>query len=303
VTSNLEISEGRVFFGTGRELVCLDLKTGGSYFKVPVTVVDRPFPVVVRLYGKTVVYIGEMVVAGFDPVTGRQRFQYGMTPLSQEASLAGLDARIGRLEAKGKGPGQVTPGLAGYYGRQAAAFQEQSNNNRSLMRSYTSRGEHWKAERARLSADIDSAFSKAYSQITFHMAMHELGKALAEAWEKMADEGTLRRLMLMQRTILSAYQAAEMDEYVFRPEGESQFASFTVVHLPTGGKKTIPMSPLYAEYGLWNLLDPEKGVVYHYGLGPDPSGYVFDRPFMDYRMAYVRMYPAFLTAVPIELPR
>ncbi len=75
-----------------------------------------------------------------------------------------------------------------------------------------------------------------------------------------------------------------------------------MIHLPTGRRTDTYLSPAYLDYGLWNLVDFEKGVVYHHGLGMDPGRYRFSEPHNIYRYGNLQTVETSLVAVPLALP-
>lgn len=164
--------------------------------------------------------------------------------------------------------------------------------------------DYWQSKMAYNRAQIDSAFSRAYSQMAFNMSMWELGNNLADTLKNMADAGTIRQQKFFRRSILSAYELGEEGEYVFRPDSKDlHLIGVSIVHLPTGKLSHSNLAPLYQEYNLWNLIDFEKGVIYHHGLGLEPADYEFSEPFSYYNTVRVRLYKSYLIAQPIEIPR
>ncbi len=54
----------------------------------------------------------------------------------------------------------------------------------------------------------------------------------------------------------------------------------------------------------WNHVDFQKGIVYHHGIGMEPSDYVFAEPFTSYRvLTKVRQYISYLIAQKVDVPR
>jgi hypothetical protein len=76
-----------------------------------------------------------------------------------------------------------------------------------------------------------------------------------------------------------------------------------VVHLPTGKRADTILSPHYLSYGLWQIVDFEKGVVCHSNIGMDPSRYELSdsRAYCPYKNA--KTVQTFLIAQPVKIPR
>lgn len=121
-------------------------------------------------------------------------------------------------------------------------------------------------------------------------------------------EDILARQKLFRRSIISAYRIADLGDYVFRPhmqvdaQGEGSYAAISIVHLPTGRRRTMVASPSYLEYGLWNWVDLEKGILYHHGLGLDPSRYEYGETENVGTYGKARVLKSFLIAVPLVMP-
>ena len=77
----------------------------------------------------------------------------------------------------------------------------------------------------------------------------------------------------------------------------------SVIHLPTGRRRETLLSPQYLSYGLWNLINFEKGMVYYNGIGMDPSAYQLSEARRYYPYKKVRTIKTFLIAMPVKIPR
>jgi hypothetical protein len=118
----------------------------------------------------------------------------------------------------------------------------------------------------------------------------------------------IERQSLFRKSILSSYAQAETDEFVYRPDLDYRdpadtFSALSVVHLPTGKRSETILSPHYLSYGLWQVVDFDKGVVYHSNIGMEPARYELSesRAYCPYRKA--RTVNTFLIAQPVKAPR
>jgi hypothetical protein len=294
----------RLYFATSSRVVALDSTNGKQLFSSFAATSGRTYPVQVREAGGKIVFIGELVTAAFDPVSGKQLYRFGITPVTD---MDGLDLLIKRdekdLAARQGAPTQYS--WSEHYRQEAVKYQNLSNANFRLGTEKYGQGKYWEAKKAYNQSQIDSAFSKASSQIAFHSAMYELSESMSRAFKTAEIQGTLAKNRFLRESLLSAYDAAEAGDYVFRPDQkESGFTGLSFVHLPSGKVRHSLLSPSYQEYGIWNLVDIDRGIIYHHGLGMDPSGFVFAEPFTSYRgLTKVRQYNSYLIAQKVALPR
>jgi outer membrane protein assembly factor BamB len=301
--SNFLEKDGRLYFGTANTLVSLDVQSGRPYFVTAVTNINRPYPVYLKMYDSTIAYIGELNIAGFDPLTGRTRYNQGITPLSQVMSLTGVDAAIKRMEERVNKNTEKQKGSkfswSDFYSSQSVSNQKMADQwfRSSLNRSNPNRDLDFKMSR------MASERSKQLAFQAFQASLDELGQEFIRHLKELADAGTLNRLKLIQKSILSAYRRAEEGDYAYRPVDKSSLACLMIIHLPTGKQQTIPLSAQYAEYGLWNIVDFEKNLVFHQGIGLNPSDYQYSEPFYNYSLARVRMYESYLFAQPVDLQK
>jgi len=84
---------------------------------------------------------------------------------------------------------------------------------------------------------------------------------------------------------------------------DDQFVTVSIIHLPSGKLRETYLSPQYLTYGLWNLVDFSKGVVFHHGIGMDPSSYKLSKARMYYPYKRARTIENFLIATPLKIPR
>jgi hypothetical protein len=180
-----------------------------------------------------------------------------------------------------------------------------SNQNYRLASQRFAEGRRGDSKIAYGKAQIENAYSKAYSQLAFYSAMDELSAAMQEAFKTAEIRGTLAMHRFLRQTILASYDVAEEGDYVFRPDTRGSFSGITVVHLPTGASRHYDLSPSYQDYGLWNLVDFQKGIVYHHGIGMEPAEYVFAEPFTSYRglLTKVRQFNSYLIAQQVDISR
>jgi hypothetical protein len=295
--SNIVEVSGNLIFATPTSLVALD-RQGRQMYKVKVSELGQDFPVRIRKEGDTVVFIGEMVVAGFDATTGRQAWWDGIDPIHQDADTDALKRGIDR----------AATGAASFGG---GGVQWSSSNDRARQYQAEANAEFqlWEKGRSDSStygpgiggraaayqrSQINSAFSRAQSQLDFQFAMMELGQQLERAANRFFHEERRDYYLFIQRGIFQAYPVNETKGYVLRPSRKGETVGVTAIQLATGKRQFTPYGPQHELFGLWNLPDEGRGVVIHEALRPDPAvpadgrGY---RPFVNYLMATPVAWP------------
>ena len=316
--SNLIESGGILYFGTPGSIIALGVENGKSRFSVQVTKTGRSFPVRIRKIGDRIVYIGELVVAAFDAGTGRLIYRQGMTPGSEELHLNGLDAAAPNLksalqeasnELEGKGPGGKAAS------RMISLATRETTKYQNLARYYSSRSYSQRSSGDVLGSNISSmkatfAQREAAFQSTMALALSITNIAMMyrQFLYARSIETFIERQSLFRKSILSSYGQSETEEYVYRPHlvyrnPMDVFSVLSVVNLQTGKRSETVLSPHYLSYGLWQVADFEKGVVYHCNIGMDPSKWELSEARMYYPYDKARTVNTFLIAQPFKIPR
>jgi outer membrane protein assembly factor BamB len=315
--SNFVRLNGRVFVAGIDRLWAFDEATGTPRFEVE-TGAARLYPVRLRAYPDRIAFIGEHVLAAFDPVSGERMSWVGTTPLSQATTLAGLDAAIprireqlealqahaGRVEAAGQNP------LSGSYAAaEMRRYQNMSNQYWRQAWSDRSRGDAWGFEMKSNLAQMNTAWAKAMANAAFALSVLDLVRKFLEYRLKLEIakvEGLLERQLMFREAVLTGNAAAEWGNLVWRPHmqiaGGDEFASITIADVATGQRRTTIVSANYEDHGLWSLLDPDRGVLYHAGIGLDTAGWVWSREHSYWPRRKVQTIETLLVATPVSVP-
>ena len=285
--SNLIEDGNRLYVATAAKVLCLDGKTGKEIFSSSATLTGQTFPVRLRKFGNIVVYIGELMITGFDARSGKKVYKVGMTPVSQEVHLDAVDNWMSVLQKRiGKLSKAIWFSGAGALGD---AFGAMSINSQNLSNSYSNKASNyrlragrsynsssssdsWKSASSQAQAQMNSTFAMIEAQLSFFFTMEGMKNAmLSRSIAK--DQKEVNRLHRLRKRILAACTASESDDYVWRTHVEGDWIGFNLVHLPTGRTTFTPYSPFlkkefvqytnYNERTLWNLVDVETGLVYH----------------------------------------
>lgn len=303
IVSNLIEIEGRVYYATASRFGALDLVKGSRQVSIPVTNSGRTYPVQLRLVGEKLVFIGELIVAALDVKKSRIAYKHGFDPVAPSASITALDGHIEKLESQlAKERGRKTgDGMAAFHSAQAAHWQERSNYYYNLRYS-----DHSLASSPALGSmvQMNNKFARDASRMAFEASLRNLGDALAKAIKVKALAEELESEEFLRRSILLSYGNMVTKDYVYRPtlvyrSSSDQFISLAIVDLQTGRIARTSLSAPHDDLGLWSLLDAEKGVAYHQGVGLDPSRYSYTgKP-----AGAAEYLNSFLIAQPVKLPK
>ena len=312
--SNLIESDGALYFGTPSLLVAIGAEDGKELFSVQVTTTGRAFPIRLRKIGERLVYIGELVIAAYDARTGKLAYKHGMTPGSEELHLNGLDAAAPNLkealqEARKAGPGDKEAG------RMISLATSESRRYQNLARTYAARsytaarsGDVWGSTMSSMKSTFAAHEASLQAMTAAAISITNLAMMYRQFLYARSIKTFIERQSLFRKSILASYAQAEADEFVYRPDLDYRdpmdtFSVLSVVHLPTGKRAETILSPHYLSYGLWQVVDFEKGVVYHSNIGLDPSRYELSESRMYYPYKKARTVNTFLIAQPVKALR
>lgn len=207
------------------------------------TAARTTFPVRIRKVHDQVVYIGELVVAAYDAKTGALKYSHGMTPLSPECHLNGLDAVVPRLkkelqEVSGKPIGTLGD-RSGFASGGMVRYQNLANTYSRQASDMAGREDYIGSDLASMKSSFAKHEAKLQANAAFVYAVVDLGLALHRSFEAATIQTSIERQELFRRSILGAYNQAESAQYVYRPHLEwgsagDSFTTLSVVHIPSG---------------------------------------------------------------------
>ncbi len=282
ITSNFLVGEEQLFFGNASKLYAVNPSTGEINFLKQVAKSGRSFPIALRLKNGNVVHIGELVVAAFKANTGSLVYKRGFSPVSVNLHFNGLDAALPQLQQQLSLQGQNTnSGFTAMASRESAYYQKMANesyDNYLKLRQSARPGSGYKANMERNRSRINSSMSRAFSGIAMSSSIIELGNAFASYIAQRTTLSEIKRQQYYRSSILSVYNTALSEEYVYRPNlqyrsREHAFVAVDIVALADGSVRRKYVSPQYLDFGLWNFIDFDKGILYHHGVGMDPDKY------------------------------
>jgi outer membrane protein assembly factor BamB len=307
--SNFIESEGLLYFGTAASLIALNKSDGKQVFSVKVTTTGRTFPVRIRKINDRIVYIGELVIAAYDAKSGQLKYKHGMTPGAPELHLNGLDAATPKLQAElGQASNQPGSNLSGIATMEMQRYQNLANTYSSKSWSARSTGDYSSSDMYFNMSQSARKSARFQANLAFAMSLVDLGLSIYQALQTKAVQTSIERQQMFRKSILNAYDKAETEEHAYRPHLEwydvdDNYMTVSVIHLPTGRRRETFLSPQYLSYGLWNLINFEKGVVYYNGIGMDPSAYQLSKARRYYPYKKARTIQTFLIAMPVKIPR
>jgi outer membrane protein assembly factor BamB len=318
--SNLIEEDGRLYIATPSTVLCLDRGTGQQIFASAASQTGQTFPVRLRKFRKRIIYVGELVIAGFDASTGKRLYREGMTPVSQEAHLDALDNWISVLETR---IGKLTKAMwFGGSGGASSAFSRQAEISQNLSNKYSSQAsyyrgranssynmsassDYWKSARLRSKAQIEAASARANARLGFFFAMQDLTNSMLSG-SVAKDRAEIKKLQRIRQSITLAYAAAEAGEYVYRPHVENNSVGVLLVHMPTGRSTFTSLTPMtsgknayWNDRGIWNLIDLKNATIYHHGLRILPKKFQDKNP----KDKNIKAYGMYLIVEPVTIPR
>ena len=313
--SNLIERDGRVYTATGAGVVCLDASSGRELFVVELTNTGRTFPVRLHLYGDRLIFVSELMIAGLDAATGENVYTHGFTPLSQANCLNGLDQSIPEAEDAVAAVYSIQP-VGTVSGMLSSLKTAESRTYQNLATQYRQDAAHQRSlggdsSLSSLKSSMASSRANLEAQAAFvhgviDLAAHLFQMIVLRRWQQHFED-LLARQQLFRRSILLSSEGSQDGDFVSRPHrqlslrGDGDFATIALVHMPSGRRRDVVLSPSYLDYGLWNALDVERGLVIHQGIGLDPSFYQYGKAQQVGSWGKVRTLNSYLIAMPVRL--
>jgi len=314
--SNVVEVGGNIYFGTSKALYGLEKTKGNLVFRTELTTSTANYPVHLIPDGDRIYYIGELIIAAINSATGKKIYSHGISPIDVNVSLSGLDNAIPiytqKVEEASNQEAPASMNLSSISAAESRRYQNLANQYARKADHAYSTGDSFGYSIAESRRRQASNMARFESNMAFAFSAVELGQAIAQALMQKAVldryKDLLNRQVLFRKSIISSYTMAQDGDYVYRPHrklssfGEDDFTTVTVIHLPSGQRRTTVLSPTYLGYGLWNLVDLEKGIVYHHGIGLDPGHYNWSERLnmgIDGRVQTINTY---LIAAPLRIP-
>lgn len=316
--SNFLEKDNKVYFGTATELYVLDKSTGQQVFKKEVSDNDANYPVHLFDDGEKIYFIGELVIAAFNASSGEKIYSHGITPVSYNVSIAGLDNAIPMytevVKAISSSGAQSGFNFSEFHVAETRRYQNLANHYYSESVKARQKGDQVGYDLSNVQGRLAQYNAKMEANLAFASSVLELGQSIVRILIQKAIlnryQDMLSRQIMYRKSIIASYTIAEIGDYVYRPvrilslfSGKDDFTALTIIHFPTGQRRTTVLSPTYLNYGLWNLVDLEKKVVYHHGIGLDPEYYEYsERINLGYE-GRGQTINTFLIAAPLKIPK
>ncbi|MEL6305089.1 MAG: PQQ-binding-like beta-propeller repeat protein [Bacteroidota bacterium] len=307
LTSNLLEVDSTLYAASASTLYAAQRETGEIQFKKNVTRIGQSFPTALRQADSTVVFVGELTIAGFNHKTGRESYKYGFSPVELNLHLNGLDSSLPRLQkdlsaAKNI---KVDKSASTMASKQRAYYQKMSDESYSDYLKYRREklpGSDYRTSMARYRSRMYSGMARMQAGLSVSFAILELGSAFEQMMKSKTTEAEIRKQEYFRKSILAVYQNALKDDVVIRPNyknfsRDDNYVSVSVITLATGKRQDFMLSPQYREYGLWNLIDTEKRIIYHHGVGMDPKQYKLSKSRVAPMVSF-KLVETFLIAQP-----
>ncbi len=309
--SNLIESGDLIYFGTPSALVALHARDGKEKFSVQVSTTGRTFPIRIRKTDDRIIYIGELIVAACDATTGKMHYRQGMTPNTEEHHLNGLDAAAPtlkeHLQQAFNHPGQgAAENMIGFASTEMSRYQNLASTYQAQAQSYYNRGDMIGRSISEMKQTFAQREAKFQATMAAALSITNLAMTMRQFMYAKSIQTFIERQALFRKSILSSYAQAETDAFVYRPhlvyrDAMDTFSTVALVHLPTGKRSETMLAPHYLSYGLWQVIDFEKGVVYHGTIGMDPARYELSESRAYYPYSKAKTVSTFLIAQPIKI--
>lgn len=271
-------------------LLALRKDSGQPEFNTELSEVGKAYRVGIRNYGKTIVYIGEMVIAGVDATTGKLRYRYACDPISQLLNLDAVDNQTVRLSkylshfgSAGKQGMTLSSGISDYLFDLSRASQESATLlSRAGEKSYTDykssgyRSDYYKSETAFLQSRIENAAAQAqFSMAAAAMTVEGVSTSIAQFTAP--ERQRLAEMTAKRRFLEQLYDIQEKGDYAVRGNQSEKGFSFEIIHLPSG--KVVHQQNIKTERSLKEdnqvqkiIIDPDRNSFYFHELRPLPDG-------------------------------
>ncbi|MEM8763985.1 MAG: PQQ-binding-like beta-propeller repeat protein [Bacteroidota bacterium] len=307
LTSNLLEVDSTLYAASASSLFAMKKETGEIQFKKNITRIGQSFPTALRIADSTIVFVGELTVAGFDHKTGKERYKYGFSPVELNLHLNGLDASLPRLtdDLSAINKTKLDNSASTMASNQRAYYQKMADESYSDYLKYRNEnlpGSSYRTNMARHRSRMYSGMARMQAGLNVSFAILELGDALEQMIQAQTTEAEIRKQEYFRKSILEVYQNALKEDIVIRPNfknygTDDNYVSISLIALATGERKNLMLSPQYRQYGLWNLIDTEKRIIYHHGVGMDPKQYKLSKSRVAPMVSF-KLVETFLIAQP-----
>ena len=294
ILSNILEYRGSLYAGTSKAIVGIKHQNGEVIFKTLMTGLGEAYPVQVRRIKNQIVYISELAIGACDPISGAKIYRHGITPI---AHLNNLESRIKQLQGDEGSPKTGKFNWSSYHSIQTSLHQ---NLARQAYAQWDV-SDPFRSSISEIEFSFHNRLSKDHALRSFTAAIDELTESFEGVWKDLVKKAEIRYDRLLKRCIVSAYIGMTQENIVYRPHIKDGFIYLRCIDLRSGGQTDLPLSPEYQSFGIWNIVDPEQGVVYHHGLGLDPGRYEYSEPCWNVKMVYAKWYQSHLMAIPLPI--
>lgn len=274
--SNIIDDGNRVYASTWKGPFALDRRTGTRFFSTELSEVGMTYPVSIRKSGDTIVYVGELVIAGVDSKTGKVLYRYDFDPVSQLMNVDALDLQLRRLTGflshfgtYGKQGLDLTAGGPGSkdYFRASTAAQE-----RATALGKSSRNTFEREHQARIDA-MNAESAKRTARDEALIGFVAFGLERAQASIKILIDPERDRMMEVkynQKKLMKLNDQQDYADYAVRSmDKDESNGKVAIVYLPTGKIiKTLDSERIMKEN---IVINPEKNEIYYHELRQIPE--------------------------------
>jgi hypothetical protein len=287
--SNIIEKGPALYTATWKGPLALRKDNGNLIFDTEVSEVGKGYNVFLRNYGETMVYVGEMVIAGVDATSGKVLFRYACDPISQTMNLDAIDNQtvrlseyLGHFGSAGKQGMALNSDASDYFFDLSRATQESSSLlARASEKSYTNyqstgyRSDYYKSETAFLQSRIENAAAQAQFSMAM-TAMTVAGVSASIAQFTAPERERLNEMTDYRRFLEQLYDMQERGDYAVRGNKSGSSYNFEIIHIPSGAvvhQQTITKDRTLSDDNMIPkiILDPDNKCFYFHELRPVPG--------------------------------
>lgn len=243
--SNILEGDDKVYFATWQDVISLNKSTGDIHFRTRLAHVGKTYPVMLRKYNDTIVYVGEMTIAGIDASDGTIIYKKDFNPMSQEMNLDAIDTLceehyeyLRHLGKVGMSENAAKAFSEGFSFTMSTNAQERASKLYTLSRQKYSSGDYFKSEILYNQSRISSAFARSMAvaeQFTsiFNNAVRSVDNYVRKDRDRYED------LLGRRESIMETYDNQLFGDYAIKVSEEGDdggigYTRMSIVYLPTG---------------------------------------------------------------------
>jgi len=323
ILGNIVESESAVFFSIKDRIIALDVKNGAELYKGKLPWEEEFSPHKVLLRGHSVIVGNEWNVAMWDQKDGKIVYHHHFEPL---CPIMTTEERMREQKALGGQASAMTAGAFSY--SSAVNTADYTSKYHQSMANYRSTGDSLHLNDAQMYYGMTRAsmgMERTMAGMQFGMALSQATMSIGMSIIKTKIKTVHSMVYPAIDSMIQSFRAFDNAEYVVRlvgmEDGSQRFAAIEILHVSTGKRKQILLSPYqmpsdlktmgsskmfahelngylpvatYQHHAFSTVVDLQRERIYHYGPGLNAEDY-----FYFGKSGFIR---GVLWAFPLSLP-